>query len=168
MEITLSRSPHQKYSLLDVRFQSALLLSYRILFHIKNVFCVASQEYTYTHLSAGDLLREERAREGSECGQLIASYIKEGKIVPVEITISLLQKVCNNYSLWTECNHHRSTKAGTLSDPTFIQGLQENAFKAINNVILSSENKTRRANLLFGTISRSDDELINHKNSLIF
>lgn len=48
--------------------------------------------YNYTHLSAGDLLREERAREESEYGQLIASYIKEGKIVPVQITISLLQK----------------------------------------------------------------------------
>ncbi|KAG8014011.1 UMP-CMP kinase, partial [Nibea albiflora] len=48
--------------------------------------------YGYTHLSAGDLLREERAREGSEFGQLIANYIKEGKIVPVEITINLLRK----------------------------------------------------------------------------
>uniref|UniRef100_A0A3Q1CJ83 UMP-CMP kinase n=1 Tax=Amphiprion ocellaris TaxID=80972 RepID=A0A3Q1CJ83_AMPOC len=48
--------------------------------------------YNYTHLSAGDLLREERAREGSECGQLIANYIKEGKIVPVEITINLLKQ----------------------------------------------------------------------------
>lgn len=44
-------------------------------------------------MSAGDLLREERAREGSEFGQLIANYIKEGKIVPVEITINLLRKV---------------------------------------------------------------------------
>ncbi|XP_026170398.1 UMP-CMP kinase [Mastacembelus armatus] len=50
------------------------------------------ENYNYTHLSAGDLLREERAREGSEVGQLIASYIKEGKIVPVKITISLLRK----------------------------------------------------------------------------
>lgn len=50
------------------------------------------ENYNYTHLSAGDLLREERAREGSECGQLIANYIKEGKIVPVEITISLLKQ----------------------------------------------------------------------------
>lgn len=54
---------------------------------------VLLQEYSYTHLSAGDLLREERAREGSEYGQLIASHIKEGKIVPVQITIKLLQKV---------------------------------------------------------------------------
>lgn len=52
-----------------------------------------SQNYNYTHLSAGDLLRAERAREGSEYGQLISSYIKEGKIVPVEITINLLRKV---------------------------------------------------------------------------
>ncbi|XP_038574338.1 UMP-CMP kinase isoform X2 [Micropterus salmoides] len=50
------------------------------------------ESYSYTHLSAGDLLREERAREGSEFGQLIANYIKEGKIVPVEITINLLRK----------------------------------------------------------------------------
>ncbi|KAG7488214.1 hypothetical protein MATL_G00030380 [Megalops atlanticus] len=50
------------------------------------------ENYGYTHLSAGDLLRAERAREGSEFGQLIDSYIKDGKIVPVEITINLLRK----------------------------------------------------------------------------
>ncbi|XP_059200563.1 UMP-CMP kinase [Centropristis striata] len=50
------------------------------------------ENYNYTHLSAGDLLRAERAREESEFGQLIANYIKEGKIVPVEITINLLRK----------------------------------------------------------------------------
>ncbi|XP_030630309.1 UMP-CMP kinase [Chanos chanos] len=50
------------------------------------------ENYSYTHLSAGDLLREERSRQGSQYGQLIDNYIKEGKIVPVEITISLLQK----------------------------------------------------------------------------
>ncbi|KAK7945804.1 hypothetical protein WMY93_001532 [Mugilogobius chulae] len=50
------------------------------------------ENYGYTHLSAGDLLRAERAREDSECGQLIANYIKEGKIVPVQITIELLKK----------------------------------------------------------------------------
>ncbi|KAL4608133.1 UMP-CMP kinase [Arapaima gigas] len=50
------------------------------------------ENYSYTHLSAGDLLREERGREGSKFGQLIDSYIKEGKIVPVEITINLLRQ----------------------------------------------------------------------------
>uniref|UniRef100_A0A3B3DMX0 UMP-CMP kinase n=1 Tax=Oryzias melastigma TaxID=30732 RepID=A0A3B3DMX0_ORYME len=50
------------------------------------------ENYSYTHLSAGDLLREERAREGSEFGQLIDNHIKEGQIVPVQITINLLKK----------------------------------------------------------------------------
>lgn len=67
---------------------------------VLNVLWFVSQNYSYTHLSAGDLLREERAREGSEFGQLIANYIKEGKIVPVEITINLLKKVFTNYGLW--------------------------------------------------------------------
>lgn len=40
---------------------------------------------------AGDLLRAEQQREGSEYGQLIADHIKEGKIVPQEVTIALLQ-----------------------------------------------------------------------------
>ena len=43
------------------------------------------KDFPFEHLSAGDLLREERA-SGSENGDLIESYIKEGKIVPVEIT----------------------------------------------------------------------------------
>lgn len=44
------------------------------------------------HLSAGDLLRIERD-SGSPDGDLINSYMKNGKIVPVEITINLLKKV---------------------------------------------------------------------------
>ena len=47
------------------------------------------EKYGYTHLSAGDLLRAER-QSGSEQGQMIDEYIKEGKIVPVEVTVTLL------------------------------------------------------------------------------
>jgi len=43
----------------------------------------------YTHLSAGDLLRAERS-SGSAQGKMIDEYIKEGKIVPVEVTVKLL------------------------------------------------------------------------------
>lgn len=50
------------------------------------------QEFGFIHLSAGDLLREARD-SGSPDGKLIDDYIRNGKIVPVEITISLLQKV---------------------------------------------------------------------------
>ncbi|PVH88499.1 putative uridylate kinase [Cadophora sp. DSE1049] len=49
------------------------------------------RDYKFTHLSAGDLLREEQDREGSEFGDLIKSYIKDGKIVPMEVTVQLLE-----------------------------------------------------------------------------
>eukprot|EP00965_Chrysotila_dentata_P154833 5116566-Pleurochrysis_carterae.AAC.1 len=47
------------------------------------------EEFGYVHLSAGDLLRAER-KSGSAQAELIESYITEGKIVPVEITVKLL------------------------------------------------------------------------------
>lgn len=47
------------------------------------------KEFGYTHLSAGDLLRQER-RSGSKLGDLIEEYIREGNIVPSEITVKLL------------------------------------------------------------------------------
>ncbi|XP_037025691.1 UMP-CMP kinase [Bradysia coprophila] len=47
--------------------------------------------YGYAHLSAGDLLREERQRSGSEFGELIDDCILNGKIVPVAVTCSLLE-----------------------------------------------------------------------------
>lgn len=50
------------------------------------------QKFGYVHLSAGDLLREERAKPGSEYGELIEGHIKNGTIVPVEITCSLLER----------------------------------------------------------------------------
>uniref|UniRef100_A0A8C2NK05 UMP-CMP kinase n=1 Tax=Capra hircus TaxID=9925 RepID=A0A8C2NK05_CAPHI len=50
------------------------------------------EKYGYTHLSAGELLRDERKNPDSQYGELIEKYIKDGKIVPVEITISLLRR----------------------------------------------------------------------------
>jgi UMP-CMP kinase len=47
--------------------------------------------YGFTHLSAGDLLRAEQDRAGSEYGDLIRDYIKNGLIVPMEVTIALLE-----------------------------------------------------------------------------
>ncbi|KAL3105921.1 hypothetical protein niasHT_024978 [Heterodera trifolii] len=49
------------------------------------------QHFGFVHLSAGDLLREERQREGSTFGELIDRHIREGSIVPVEITCKLLE-----------------------------------------------------------------------------
>jgi len=48
-------------------------------------------EFGFVHLSAGDLLREEQLRQDSPYSKLINDYIKDGKIVPVEITVQLLK-----------------------------------------------------------------------------
>ncbi|KAL3233587.1 Uridylate kinase [Nakaseomyces bracarensis] len=57
------------------------------------------RDYKFVHLSAGDLLRAEQNREGSEFGELIKHYIKEGLIVPQEVTLSLLENaIKENYS----------------------------------------------------------------------
>jgi len=48
-------------------------------------------DYGFKHLSAGDLLREEQDREGSQFGEMIKTYIKEGTIVPMEVTVQLLE-----------------------------------------------------------------------------
>lgn len=49
------------------------------------------EHFGYTHLSAGDLLRAE-IKSGSENGTMIQNMITEGKIVPSEVTIMLLQR----------------------------------------------------------------------------
>lgn len=49
-------------------------------------------EFQFDHLSAGDLLREERKRPNSQYGELIEKHIREGSIVPAEITCGLIQR----------------------------------------------------------------------------
>lgn len=47
-------------------------------------------DFKYTHLSAGDLLRKER-KSGSQLAEMINTFMKEGKIVPAEVTVKLLK-----------------------------------------------------------------------------
>jgi len=49
------------------------------------------EQFGFCHLSAGDLLRVEQNREGSTYGQLIKTCIREGTIVPMEVTVKLLE-----------------------------------------------------------------------------
>jgi len=49
------------------------------------------QDFGFCHLSAGDLLRHEQDREGSQYGDMIKEYIRDGKIVPSEVTVKLLE-----------------------------------------------------------------------------
>ncbi|KAL9045948.1 MAG: hypothetical protein Q9214_001098 [Letrouitia sp. 1 TL-2023] len=49
------------------------------------------RDYGFKHLSAGDLLRAEQNRQDSEFGGMIREYIADGKIVPMEVTVQLLE-----------------------------------------------------------------------------
>ncbi|CAB4055057.1 CMPK1 [Lepeophtheirus salmonis] len=54
------------------------------------------EKYGFVHLSAGDLLRAERAKPGSEYGELIEHHIVNGTIVPAAITCALLKNAIVN------------------------------------------------------------------------
>lgn len=47
------------------------------------------RDFGFTHLSAGDLLRAHM-RSGSKDGNMVAEMIKQGQIVPSEVTVNLL------------------------------------------------------------------------------
>ncbi|KAF8821877.1 UMP-CMP kinase [Cardiosporidium cionae] len=51
-----------------------------------------ADNYRFIHISAGDCLREEQCIQDSKYGKIIATAIKEGAIVPAEITIMLMRK----------------------------------------------------------------------------
>ncbi|KAL4859014.1 Proton/sulfate cotransporter 2 [Chlorella vulgaris] len=53
------------------------------------------EEFGLVHLSAGDLLRAHM-KSGSPEGQMVADMIKDGKIVPSHVTISLLQQAMDD------------------------------------------------------------------------
>jgi UMP-CMP kinase len=58
----------------------------------KGTHCAKLAEtFGYLHISAGDLLRAE-VQSASPTSTLINSYIRDGKIVPSEITVGLLKK----------------------------------------------------------------------------
>ena len=59
------------------------------------------REHGFVHLSAGDLLREERD-SGSPEAELINSIILEGKIVPVDITVNLIKKAMHKHGWSTK------------------------------------------------------------------
>lgn len=50
-----------------------------------------SENLGWAHLSAGDLLRAERQKAGSELADIINANISAGKIVPSEITVLLIK-----------------------------------------------------------------------------
>jgi adenylate kinase family enzyme len=57
----------------------------------------------WTHLSAGDLLRDERKKSGSELSDLINSKIAAGELVPSSITVKLLEIAITKINKETKC-----------------------------------------------------------------
>lgn len=51
-----------------------------------------AKKYGYHHLSAGELLRAEQDNPNSATGELIRERLRQGAIVPMQITISLLKQ----------------------------------------------------------------------------
>ena len=49
------------------------------------------RDYGFTHLSAGDLLRAEQDRPDSQFGSMIKERIRNGEIVPMEVTVQLIE-----------------------------------------------------------------------------
>eukprot|EP00792_Barthelona_sp_PAP020_P002869 TRINITY_DN144_c0_g1_i1.p1 TRINITY_DN144_c0_g1~~TRINITY_DN144_c0_g1_i1.p1 ORF type:complete len:194 (+),score=64.51 TRINITY_DN144_c0_g1_i1:34-615(+) len=52
---------------------------------------ILKEKHQFIHLSAGDLLRGEMANNGPNA-ELISNIIRDGKLVPAEITIELLKR----------------------------------------------------------------------------
>lgn len=50
------------------------------------------KQYDFVHLSAGELLRNEQTKNESKYKDLIQHHMKEGTIVPAEITCNLLRQ----------------------------------------------------------------------------
>ncbi|KAI0062208.1 UMP-CMP kinase [Artomyces pyxidatus] len=54
------------------------------------------EDFNFCHLSAGDLLRAEQDRPDSQYGNLIRTAIREGTIVPMEVTVKLLSNAMSD------------------------------------------------------------------------
>ncbi|KAI3343054.1 uridylate kinase [Ustulina deusta] len=92
----------------------------------------------FTHLSAGDLLRAEQNRAGSQYGELIKNYIKDGLIVPMEVTIVLLENAmrdamsaANNPPTTTNTSSAEKEKPATLKGKFLIDGFPRKFDQAV-------------------------------------
>ncbi|KAF9532440.1 UMP-CMP kinase [Crepidotus variabilis] len=95
------------------------------------------EEFNFSHLSAGDLLRAEQNREGSKYGDLIRTCIREGTIVPMEVTIKLLENAMEAELKKRTTGEGWSNGLGRFLIDGFPRKLDQ-AFKFEEDVCLSS------------------------------
>lgn len=81
--------------------------------------------YGFTHLSAGDLLRAEQERPGSQFGELIKDCIRNGAIVPMEVTVQLLENAM------TEVVQENKKKTGSSEARFLIDGFPRKMDQAL-------------------------------------
>lgn len=112
------------------------------------------EKYKFTHISTGDLLRDE-VKSGSERGKALHETMKEGKLVPVEVVLALLAE---------KMVHTVDTSNGFLIDGyprEVIQGQQfEKSISPCHVIIyMKATDETLIARLLkrAQTSGRSDD-----------
>lgn len=87
------------------------------------------EEFGFKHLSAGDLLRAERNSPQSKYGEMIERHIQEGRIVPVEVTCSLLEKAMLEHCDELEkeaMKHDGDKKEDNLRGKFLIDGFPRN------------------------------------------
>ncbi|KAL8971638.1 MAG: hypothetical protein Q9183_000961 [Haloplaca sp. 2 TL-2023] len=83
------------------------------------------RDYGFHHLSAGDLLRAEQDRPESEFGNMIKEHIRDGVIVPMEVTVQLLEN-----AMTEEINKSREA-GGQESDRFLIDGFPRKMDQAL-------------------------------------
>lgn len=98
-------------------------------------------EFGYKHLSAGDLLRAERNSPGSQYGEMIERHIQEGRIVPVEVTCSLLEK-----AMIAHCQ-------------TLAQGIEDAKTKDNGDNLKEEANSKLQGKFLIDGFPRNEDNL---------
>ncbi|KAL1953004.1 hypothetical protein VTO42DRAFT_3775 [Malbranchea cinnamomea] len=121
------------------------------------------RDYGFCHLSAGDLLRAEQDREGSQYGDLIRHHIREGIIVPMEITVALLSNAMTEI---LEKKAYRTAKPRFLIDgfPRKMdqaQFFEETVCPSAATLFLSCPEEVMESRLLKRgeTSGRSDDNI---------
>jgi UMP-CMP kinase len=123
-----------------------------------------SKELGMIHISAGELLRNEM-NKNSEYGILIKKYLDDGKIVPVKITLNLLDNVLQ------EVPNGRFIIDGFPRNLDNFEGWQEyNNKYTIDNVIFidcKDDVLTKRLLNRGKTSGRSDDNLIAIQKRLV-
>ncbi|TGJ87973.1 hypothetical protein E0Z10_g743 [Xylaria hypoxylon] len=88
-------------------------------------------EYGFTHLSAGDLLRAEQNRVGSQYGELIKDYIKNGEIVPMEVTVVLLENAMRDAMSAKPTSTSTSTSTENAKGKFLIDGFPRKFDQAV-------------------------------------